>query len=786
MMTENTYNASDIKILEGLEAVRKRPAMYIGSTDRNGLHHLIFEVLDNSIDEALAGYCKEIQLVFNKDGSVSITDDGRGIPIDLHEDRGVSAAEIVLTVLHAGGKFEGKGYKVSGGLHGVGLSCVNALSEKLFVEVHRDNKVYTQWYAQGNPTAPGKTETCNQTTTGTLIKFYPDGSIFETLDFDYGFIATRCKELAYLNKGLKIVVSDLRGDEEVSDIFEFEGGIVSYIKALDSTKEPLFKEPFYINKEKDDVEVEVTLHYSRNYYDEHLISFVNNIRTKEGGTHVVGFRTALTRCLNTFGKKYKLFKGDEILTGNDVKEGLTAIVCVKVRDPQFEGQTKTKLGNSDVRGIVDTVVAEGLEFILEKDPGTAKEIIFKSIMAAKVREAARKAQELARRKNVLETTTLPGKLADCSDGNPENTELYLVEGDSAGGSAKQGRDRNFQAILPLRGKIINVEKARLDKILENEEIKSLIAAIGPEVVARLDKEEEWTLEDIKKKTRYHKIVIMTDADVDGAHIRTLLLTFFYRYARELIESGFIYIAQPPLYLIKKGNTKEYAYNEDQKKDVQSRINLQGISLISTISKQEWKGTQILSYLDRLVMFRDLLQESDKLLYDREKMYSVLFDMDNHRFLEIKKAAQDRLLDALTLSDGETFLIKIIEDNQLDMNIIKDLKHDMKDLKQEEVCPFIVENNNEQKEIDSFELLIEYVGRIATKGITIQRYKGLGEMNPEQLWETTMNPAERTLLKVNLDDAEAADEIFTILMGGDVLPRKTFIETYARQVKWLDV
>ncbi len=786
-MVEQSYNASDIKILEGLEAVRLRPAMYIGSTDRSGLHHLIYEVLDNSIDEALAGFCDTISIIFKKDGAICVEDNGRGIPIDIHSDRGVSAAEIVLTILHAGGKFEGKGYKVSGGLHGVGVSCVNALSKKFIVDVHRDGKQYVQSFTRGIPDAVGVTTPSNVEATGTKITYYADDQIFETLEYEYQTIATRCKELAYLNKGIKIILIDERQEESVKDEYQFDGGIVSYIKSLDTNKEPLFKEPFYIQKEKDGTDVEVALHYSRNYYDEHVISFVNNIRTREGGTHVVGFRTALTRSLNIFGKKYKLFKGEEILTGNDTKEGLTVIISVKVRDPQFEGQTKAKLGNSEVRGIVDNIVAEGLEFILEKDPGVAKEIIYKSLLAAKVREAARKAQELARRKNVLENSTLPGKLADCSESNPEKTELFLVEGDSAGGSAKQGRDRNFQAILPLRGKIINVEKARLDKILENEEIKSLITAIGPDVVAKLDKEEGLTIEDVKKKVRYHKIIIMTDADVDGAHIRTLLLTFFYRYAREMVEAGLLYVAQPPLYLIKKGSIKEYVYNEDQKKEIMSKINLTGIELYTKDKAKKMIGSDILTFIDKLKTYQDLLIEAEKQLYDKEIFLKIIFELDMQRFLELKKIATESLLENEAVTDViEKYLLKIIRDKQIDINIIKDVKHYVDEIIEIQNAPYVVEINGEEKVVESNELLVEFIDKIASKGLTIQRYKGLGEMNPEQLWETTMDPNERTLLRIKLDDAEIADEIFTILMGGDVAPRKNFIETYARQVKWLDI
>ncbi len=785
-MVEGTYKASDIKILEGLEAVRKRPAMYIGSTDKSGLHHLVYEVLDNSIDEALAGHCNEIKVIFGADGSCSVEDNGRGIPIDIHPDRGVSAAEVVLTVLHAGGKFEGKGYKVSGGLHGVGVSCVNALSTKLLLDVHTDGKHYTQSFSKGDPDAPGITVPSPTKETGTKVTFFPDKTIFEETNFEYQVIVNRCKEMAYLNKGIKILLTDNRPEEPLHDEFQFEGGIVSYVQALDANKEPLFKDPYYIFKEKDNSAVEVALHYSKNYYDEHVISFVNNIRTKEGGSHVVGFRTALTRSLNLFGKKYKMFKGDEILTGNDTKEGLTAIISIKIQDPQFEGQTKAKLGNSEVRGLVDGIVGEALEMIFERDPATAREIINKSLLAAKAREAARKAQDLARRKNVLESTTLPGKLADCSEANPELTEIFIVEGDSAGGSAKQGRDRNYQAILPLKGKILNVEKARLDKILENTEIKALITAIGPDVIARLDREEPLTREDVLKKVRYHKIIIMTDADVDGAHIRTLLLTFFYRYAREIITEGLMYIAQPPLYLVKKGSSKEYAYNEEQKKEIMSRFNLAGITLYTKGKTRSLQQKDILSFVERLSQLRDLLVDSEKRLYKTSDVLNVIFELELPRFLEIKHQVQESS-DLSDIQDKtEKFLIKIIQDGELDINKFKDLKHSLDDLNENKNAPYIVDMNGDEKIVESNELLIEFMDRVSTKGITIQRYKGLGEMNPEQLWETTLDPSQRAMLQIKLDDAEIADEIFTILMGGDVAPRKNFIETYARKVQWLDI
>ncbi len=659
-MTQN-YVADDIKVLEGLEAVRKRPGMYIGSTSKSGLNHLVFEVVDNAIDEAMAGYCTDVDVIIGKDNIVSVSDNGRGIPIDIHKEKGLPAVEVVMTTLHAGGKFEGKGYKISGGLHGVGVSVVNALSEWLKVDVRRDGKQYIQTYYRGaGKKLSGETTDYSGTDRGTIITFKPDATIFEEVDFTAEVVDHRLRELAFLNKGVRIRFRDLRDDDALVDVtYQFEGGIVSYVEHINENKEPLFTPPIYLKNERDEYEVEISIQYVNDYYDEQLVSFANNIRTREGGTHVAGFRTALTRVMNNFARKYELIKDkNEVLTGNDLREGLSAVISVKLRNPQFEGQTKTKLGNSEVKGIVDSMVDEGLSNFVETNPKVAKAIINKALIAQRVREATRKAQELARRKSSLESTTLPGKLADCSDRNPANCEIFLVEGDSAGGSAKQGRDRNFQAILPLRGKVLNVEKARLDKILANEEIRNLITAIGPEVISGL-RETTFDLDAdapsisaevanaaVLAKLRYHKVVIMTDADVDGAHIRTLLLTFFFRHAREMIEAGALYIAQPPLYLVKKGSMKRYVYNDKQ-----------------------------------------------------------------------------------------------------------------------------------------LEELLTEIGR---ENIGIQRYKGLGEMNPDQLWETTMDPEKRTLLQVTLEDGESADEIFSILMGSKVEPRKEFIEKYGKTVRWIDV
>ena len=648
------YDASTIKVLEGLEAVRLRPAMYIGSTDINGLHHLIYEVVDNSVDEALAGHCDLLTVTIGKGNVVSVTDNGRGIPIDMHKQKGVPAVQVVLTTLHAGGKFDTGGYKVSGGLHGVGVSCVNALSEWFTADVYRDETHYHQRFIDGGNPQPPVKEPLTTKQQGTVITYLPVNKIFSTIDHNAEVISHYLREMAYLNKGLKIVFVDERGDEVVREEYKYDGGIAEYVSHINENKDPLFANPIYILKDKDDVQVEVALQYCSDYYDEHMLTFANNIRTKEGGTHLSGFRTALTRVINNFARKYELFKKGETLSGDDVREGLTAIVSVRLGNPQFEGQTKAKLGNGEVKGIVDSVVDEALMYALERDIAVGKAIINKGLVAMRVRQAARNAQDLARRKSALESTTLPGKLADCTCQEPEKTEMYIVEGDSAGGSAKQGRDRMFQAILPLRGKILNVEKARLDKILANEEIRNLITAIGPETIANLgssreeeDDGSEVGTASISKKLRYYKIIIMTDADVDGSHIRTLLLTFFYRHARALIECGHIYIAQPPLFLVKIGNKKQYVYNDEE---------LQKLLLTNT--------------------------------------------------------ANDK--------------------------------------------------------------------------VALQRYKGLGEMNPEQLWDTTMNPETRTMMQVSINDAEAAELIFTTLMGDKVEPRRDFIIKHAKNVRWLDV
>ncbi len=630
MVEGQSYKADNIDVLEGLSAVRKRPAMYIGGTGLDGLHHLVYEVVDNSIDEALAGFCTEINVIIRKDGSVTVIDNGRGIPVDIHPKLKRSAVEVVLTVLHAGGKFDRESYKVSGGLHGVGISVVNALSKLVIVEVMRDGKIHKQSFERGKPL--GDLEVVGDSDkTGTIVTFTPDHEIFPETEFHFETLASRFRELAFLNKGLKITVKDERTDK--GHEFCYDGGIVSFVEHLNANKIAISKPPIYLHKEKDKIDIEIAMQYNDSY-NENIFSFANNINTRDGGTHLSGFKTALTRTMNNYIEHNKI--SEMKLTSDDVREGLTAVISVKLPEPQFEGQTKGKLGNSEVKGIVDSIVTSELGSFLEENPATAKQIVAKLVNAAEAREAARKAKELIRRKGALNRTSLPGKLADCSNKDPSKCEIYLVEGDSAGGSAKQGRNREFQAILPLRGKILNVEKARLEKMFQNEEIRTIITATGTGIGDEFD----------LARARYHKIILMTDADVDGAHIRTLLLTFFYRYAKQLIEAGYVYIAQPPLYKLKKNKHERYLYNDEKLKEA------------------------------------------------------------------IKEVGED--------------------------------------------------------------------------GIVIQRYKGLGEMNPKQLWETTMDPSTRTLLKVTIEDAVEADTIFTILMGDQVEPRRKFIEEHAKEVVNLDI
>ena len=804
MANNEKYDASAIKVLEGLEAVRKRPGMYIGDTGSYGLHHLVFEIIDNSVDEALAGYCTEIKVIIHEDNSITVEDNGRGIPVDIHPEYGKPAAEIVMTVLHAGGKFEKKAYKYSGGLHGVGVSVVNALSEWLKLEIHRDGKVYKQVYERGNPVTQfmcvGETKK-----RGTIVTFKPDPEIFEVTEFSWDILANRLRELAFLNKGLKITLIDERVEPSKEEVFYYEGGIVEFVKRVNEKKDPLFPEPIYITGEKDDILVEVALQYNSTY-TEQVFSFVNNINTREGGTHVAGFRTALTRVVIKFIEENNLLpKNAKIsVTGDDVREGLVTVISVKVPNPQFEGQTKAKLGNSEVRPIVASIVYDKLYAFLTERPDIGRKIAEKVITAARAREAAKRARELTRRKSALEEFSLPGKLADCSERDPEKTELFLVEGDSAGGSAKQGRDRRFQAILPLKGKIINVEKARIEKVLSNDEIKTIITALGTGIGKNFD----------MSKLRYSKIIIMTDADVDGAHIRTLLLTFFFRQFPEIIERGHLYIAQPPLYRVKKGKREIYIKSDSELESVVLDFALDSVSFLDGNGKEVPKedGLKIvedISKLENVVSILSRKRDRDivnillriradyKDLYDREKAEKLVEEIKENlpeslretefELIEDKEHCCFRIICRIPF---DSYLKKTVEINE-DL-LMSDLYKQGRGLKsriRERLGepPYRVKTKKgEVKEFLTLEELYNYLLQVGKEGIYIQRYKGLGEMNPDQLWETTMNPENRTLLKVSVDDAVKADEIFTILMGDKVEPRKEFIQKFAKEVRNLDI
>ena len=798
------YDASNIRVLEGLEAVRMRPGMYIGSTSQRGLHHCIYEIVDNSIDESLAGYCTEIHGTINKDNRVTVEDNGRGIPVDIKPESGKSALEIVHTVLHAGGKFGDGGYKVSGGLHGVGASVVNALSEKMIVEVSRDGYVWKQTYLRGEPTTPVE-KTVPTTKTGTKSTFWLDPEIFtETTEIDVDIVATRFREMAFLNKGLKIVLHDNKDGKE--ETFHYEGGIASYVSFLNQNRTVMFDEPIYMEKIVDKIKVEVAMQYTDSY-NESILSFANNINTHQGGTHLTGFRNAITRVLNDYARTNKILKDSEQnLSGDDVREGLTAIVSVKIENPEFEGQTKEKLGNSEVMPAVQDVVKEKLQEWLEFNPKLARLIIEKTLQAQRAREAARKARELTRRKSVLENSTLPGKLADCSNREPEKCEIYIVEGDSAGGSAKQGRNRMFQAILPLRGKILNVEKARLDKIYANNEIQSMVQAFG---ITISKNEEEFNLD----KLRYHKIIIMTDADVDGAHIRTLLLTFFFRYAKPLIENGYVYIAQPPLFKVTTGKTSEYLYDEHALDKMLKERGIKSLSLSDKTKTKVKTGDELLTLLSNMstfyksynnpilniipaVVLRGLIRSEVKPedFEDQAKMNEVVAYLDhylkdhaeNYNIAEAKNYAVSlkynpeaaKYAIQLDLFENEHELITA---NVIKSNEFKRLKNSyplIRDFLIEEEKMLILETENGEVEITSFEQLQKLVDDRGQKGLTIQRFKGLGEMMPQQLWETTMDPETRTLLKVNIEDAMMCDQLFDVLMGDKVEPRREFIESNA--------
>lgn len=806
------YDASNIRVLEGLEAVRLRPGMYIGSTSQRGLHHCIYEIVDNSIDESLAGYCSEIRVTINPDNSVTVEDNGRGIPVDIKPDSGKSALEIVHTVLHAGGKFGDGGYKVSGGLHGVGASVVNALSEKMIVEVSRQGFVWHQEYMRGEPSTP--VEKIKETDkTGTKTTFWPDPEIFtETTEIDRDVIANRIREMAFLNKGLKIVFIDGKTKEEQT--FHYEGGIASYVEFLNKNKTPIFEGVVYMEKNVDTMLVEVAMQYT-DAYNESILSFANNINTHSGGTHLTGFRNAITRVLNDYARKNNILKDSEQnLTGDDVREGLTAIVSVKLPNPEFEGQTKEKLGSQEAMSAVQDVVREKFQEWLEFNPKIAKNIIEKTLQAQRAREAARKARELTRRKSVLENSTLPGKLADCSNREPEKCEIYIVEGDSAGGSAKQGRNRMFQAILPLRGKILNVERARLDKIYNNNEIQAMVQAFGINISKN---EDEVELE----KLRYHKIIIMTDADVDGAHIRTLLLTFFFRYAKPLLDNGYVYIAQPPLYKVTVGKTSEYLYDERALEKMTRERGIKGLCLCDKTktklcSEKEFQelmanmSTYYHSYNNPIlnsipaVVLRGLVRAEIEVenFEDQDKMNQIIeylnkYLKDHAQNYNIQEA-ENYTVELKYNPENAKYNIKLNLGESLDpviigSNIIKSSEYKrlrtayplIRNFLIEEEEKLILETDSEQIEINSFADLQRIVEERGQKGIQIQRFKGLGEMMPQQLWETTMDPANRTLLKVSVEDAMLCDQLFDILMGDKVEPRRDFIEANAAYATNID-
>jgi len=789
------YDAASIKVLGGMEAVRKRPAMYIGSTGALGLHHLVWEVVDNSVDEALAGFCDRVIVTVHSDNSVTVEDNGRGIPVDLHKEENRSAAEVVMTVLHAGGKFDTKSYKVSGGLHGVGVSVVNALSESLDLEIWRDGYTWEQSYERGKPLADlkraGKTQR-----RGTKVTFRPDSTIFESIDFNYDTLTQRLRELSFLNKGLTIRLKDERANKEAE--FHYTGGISEFVKHLNKNKEVLHATPIYAEAERDEVAMEFALQYNDGYA-ETVFSFANNINTVDGGTHLSGFRSALTRAINQFGQNQGLFKDvKENLQGEDVREGLVAVISVKLPQPQFEGQTKGKL-NSDIQSTVASFVYEKLMDAFEKTPAMGRKICAKAIDASRAREAARKARELTRRKGALDSGGLPGKLADCQERDPERCELFLVEGDSAGGSAKQGRDRRYQAILPLRGKILNVEKARFDKMLGHEEIRNLITALG----TGIGKEDFDAT-----KLRYSKVIIMTDADVDGSHIRTLLLTFFFRQMPELVERGNIYIAQPPLYLIKKGKSLRYIHDEKEfRREVMRRATEDHVVEVGDGSKKtQLKGGELTNFLMALAEYVELFDKLQKRLGDPRPVDALLkadlgkkMELENSTKLEqvareLKaegfntdlKLDEEHNLYTLTFSSETLGERNIDWENLLsgpDYRRLLDLHRRVRDF---DKPPFLITSNGDKITIEDRKELLEHVMSIGKKAFTVQRFKGLGEMNPTQLWETTMDAEQRTMLQVKAEDTAGADEIFTILMGDAVEPRRQFIEENALNVKNLDI
>ncbi|HZE73517.1 MAG TPA: DNA topoisomerase (ATP-hydrolyzing) subunit B [Pyrinomonadaceae bacterium] len=799
------YDSSSITVLEGREAVRKRPAMYIGSTGELGLHHLVYEVVDNSIDEALAGYCDTVEVNIHLDNSITVVDNGRGIPVDEIKKERKSAAEVVMTKLHAGGKFDSNAYKVSGGLHGVGVSVVNFLSEQLHLEIWREGKTYEQEYVRGISQAP-LTQTGKTRKRGTKITFKPDSQIFEVSEFSFDKLSERLREKAFLNKGIRITIKDEREEPERSHEFYYKGGIAEFVKHLNKNKTTLHDKPIYFERENDALSIEVAIQYNDGY-DEKVYSFANNINTVDGGTHLSGFRSAFTRTINAYAQSSGLaknFKGS--LTGDDVREGLVAVISVKLPQPQFEGQTKGKL-NSDVKGAVESFLNDKLTEFLEQNPTVARKVVGKSLDAARAREAARKAREIVR-KGAMGSSMLPGKLADCQERDPSLSEIYIVEGDSAGGSAKQGRDRKNQAILPLKGKILNVEKARFDKMLGHSEIKSLITALGTGIG-----KEDFDL----GKLRYHKIILMTDADVDGSHIRTLLLTFFYRQMPELVEHGHVYIAQPPLFKVKRGKKEEYIKDEGAMTHYLMRMATADISVKSVGASEAMEGRALAMALEKMVDYKRYCEKTARRLGGDQRLLGALLDAfagKNGVLRKERQTLRNVFQDGDLMARVEGLLAKAGYKTELST----DEEHGLWEIKTTTISgvnvaidwnlasyvefqkavelhlalednlapPFISGENGLQEEIPTREALLDKVLTAAKKDLSIQRYKGLGEMNPEQLWETTMNPDKRTLLEVRIDDAVETDEIFTVLMGDAVEPRRKFIEDNALDVRNLDV
>ena len=799
------YGATSIKVLEGLEAVRKRPAMYIGDVGDRGYHHLVYEVVDNSVDEALAGHCKEIVVTLHTDGSLTVEDDGRGIPTAMHPTEGVSSVQVVMTKLHAGGKFEKGAYKVSGGLHGVGISVVNALSEKLKVEVCQNGKKYFMEFNKGEALGPLK-EVGATDKTGTKVNFYPDHDIFkETSSFNTETLSHRLRELAYLNAGLRIKIVDER-DDTTHDYY-YEGGIRSFVSHVNKTKSPIFEDPIYVSGEKDNVQLEIAFQYNAGY-QENIYTYANNINTHEGGTHLAGFKSALTRSVNSYASANKLLKNDkESIQGEDTREGLTCVISVKIPEPQFEGQTKTKLGNSEVKGFVEQLAGEGIAKFLEENPATAKIIVNKALDAARARNAARKARELVRRKGALDSAALPGKLADCQDESPETAEIFIVEGDSAGGSAKQAREKKNQAVLPLKGKILNVEKARFDAMLGFEEIRTLITALGTGIGS-----EDFDIE----KLRYHKVVIMTDADVDGSHIRTLLLTFFYRQMSEIITGGHLYIAQPPLYKVKRGKSERYVKDDREMNEIILQAASSGVA-VKSVDKSQIESDKLHQLGEKLSAIKPALEQLERRGLDPKVVYELahLSQLTSSSFkskdeLEaIGGALKERLEQAALLgyqietgSDGEDKhslnIVSQVRGSRVEScfskaifssPVFEELRAVIQYAQSLLKLPATVVNAQSLEAIGearSYAELFELLDAHGRKGLNTQRYKGLGEMNPEQLWETTMDPETRSLLQVSVEDAIAADDVFTVLMGDQVEPRRNFIEENALNIRNLDI